>query len=306
MVSVMDPDMRLRFGPPLRLLAPALVAALVLLLVACGHSRVVRRDYEPPGRMQSPRPARAASRAVVEPLPRNGVHIVLRGETLYGISFRFGLRHQDVAAWNGIADPFVIEVGQRLRLQPSRDGPRPVAMAPRSASPIASTLPPATVPLQSLPLPGGASPMPPRAAIPPPVGTAPRALAVLPIVGAPSWRWPARGQIIGRYAAGDQTQQGINIAGNAGQPVQASADGVVVYSGAGLVGYGELIIIKHNDEWLSAYAHNRRRLVSEGTRVKAGDTIAEMGRTGASREMLHFEIRRNGKPVDPLVLLPAP
>ena len=86
--------------------------------------------------------------------------------------------------------------------------------------------------------------------------------------------------------------------------MQASADGVVVYSGAGLVGYGELIIIKHNDEWLSAYAHNRRRLVTEGTRVKAGDTIAEMGRTGASRDMLHFEIRRNGKPVDPLLYLP--
>jgi len=78
----------------------------------------------------------------------------------------------------------------------------------------------------------------------------------------------------------------------------------VVYSGAGLVGYGELIIIKHSDEWLSAYAHNRRRLVGEGSRVKAGDVIAEMGRTGASRDMLHFEIRRNGKPVDPLGQLP--
>ena len=122
----------------------------------------------------------------------------------------------------------------------------------------------------------------------------------------PTWRWPTQGQIIGRYVAGDQTQQGINIAGSAGQNISAAADGVVVYSGAGLVGYGELIIIKHSDEWLSAYAHNRRRLVGEGTRVKAGESIAEMGRTGAARDMLHFEIRRNGKPVDPLSFLPRP
>ena len=113
------------------------------------------------------------------------------------------------------------------------------------------------------------------------------------------------GQVIGNYVAGDQTQQGIDIAGNAGQPVLAAADGVVVYSGSGLVGYGELIIIKHSNEWLSAYAHNRRRLVAEGTQVKAGQQIAELGRSGAIRDMLHFEIRRNGKPVDPINYLPA-
>jgi lipoprotein NlpD len=124
------------------------------------------------------------------------------------------------------------------------------------------------------------------------------------VSSAPAWRWPAQGQVIDRFVGGDQTRQGINIAGASGQNVAAAADGVVVYSGAGLVGYGELIIIKHSDEWLSAYAHNRRRLVGEGSRVKAGDVIAEMGRTGASRDMLHFEIRRNGKPVDPLGQLP--
>jgi lipoprotein NlpD len=112
--------------------------------------------------------------------------------------------------------------------------------------------------------------------------------------------------VVGRFVAGDQTRQGIDIAGQAGQRVDAAADGVVVYSGAGLVGYGELVIVKHNDEWLSAYAHNRRRLVAEGTKVRAGDAIAEMGRSGAIRDMLHFEIRRNGKPVDPLQLLPVP
>jgi lipoprotein NlpD len=104
--------------------------------------------------------------------------------------------------------------------------------------------------------------------------------------------------------AGDPKRQGIDIAGNAGQPVLAAADGVVVYSGAGLVGYGELIIVKHDEQWLSAYGHNRARLVNEGALVKAGQQIAQMGRTGAAREMLHFEIRYNGKPVDPLAYLP--
>lgn len=118
------------------------------------------------------------------------------------------------------------------------------------------------------------------------------------------WQWPTDGTVIARFVPGDQTQQGINIAGRAGTPVKAAADGVVVYSGAGLVGYGELIIVKHSEEWLSAYAHNRARLVKEGQKVKAGETIAEMGRTGAVRDMLHFEIRRNGKPVDPEKHLP--
>ena len=119
-----------------------------------------------------------------------------------------------------------------------------------------------------------------------------------------SWRWPAQGVLLNTYVAGNNTRQGIDIGGSSGQAVTAAADGVVVYSGAGLVGYGELIIIKHSEQWLSAYGHNRKRLVNEGQNVKAGEQIAEMGRTGAAREMLHFEIRYNGKPVDPLLYLP--
>ncbi|HET6603034.1 MAG TPA: peptidoglycan DD-metalloendopeptidase family protein, partial [Xanthomonadaceae bacterium] len=131
------------------------------------------------------------------------------------------------------------------------------------------------------------------------VATAPAASA-----GQPRWQWPADGQLIGRFTSGDPTRQGIDIGGRPGTPVRAAADGVIVYSGAGLVGYGELIIVKHSEDWLSAYAHNRRRLVDEGERVGAGQQIAEMGRSGASRDMLHFEVRRNGKPVDPLAVLP--
>jgi lipoprotein NlpD len=300
-----------------------LVLASLCLLAACTHSRVVRRDYDDSPPASSP--SRAArmpveSRAAPSPIPRDAVHVVRAGETLYGISFRYGLRYQDVAAWNGISVPYTIEIGQRLRLRspgnlvapppstpaapvvaavppprPRAPGSTPAPRPPASASTGTQAVASATVPVAS----ANPSPPPTRPYIPPPVpGPS--------IFGAPKWRWPTQGQIIGHYVAGDQTQQGINIAGNAGQPVLASADGIVVYSGAGLVGYGELIIIKHSDEWLSAYAHNRKRLVAEGARVKAGDTIAEMGHTGAIRDMLHFEIRRNGKPVDPLGLLPRP
>ncbi|WP_039956506.1 peptidoglycan DD-metalloendopeptidase family protein, partial [Xanthomonas graminis] len=120
-----------------------------------------------------------------------------------------------------------------------------------------------------------------------------------------SWRWPADGAVVSRFVVGETTKQGVDIAGSSGQAVRAAADGVVVYSGAGLVGYGELIIIKHNEQWLSAYGHNRKRLVNEGQNVKGGEQIAEMGRSGAARDMLHFEIRYNGKPVDPLLYLPS-
>ena len=250
-----------------------LVLLLAVVLTACGHARVVRMNGQPPRSVGT----RSAVRPAPQSIPRDGYHVVQAGETLYGISFRYGLRYQDVAAWNQLDDASVIEVGQRLRLRP----PSVVTASPIPRAPVPST-----------------APVSPPVVATPPRPTAPAA------AGAPAWRWPTSGQIIGRFVAGDPTQQGIDIAGNAGQAVIAAADGVVVYSGAGLVGYGELIIIKHNDQWLSAYAHNRKRLVAEGARIKAGDVVAEMGRSGAIRDMLHFEIRLNGKPVDPLQYLP--
>jgi lipoprotein NlpD len=299
------------------------IGACVALLAACGQSRVVRRDYESrPASSSRTTASRPASRAAAQVLPADGVHVVRRGETLYGISFRYGLRYQDVAAWNGIGDPYTIEIGQRLRLRPggapvASNPPRnrPPATAPSVRSPSAPTVagspgtssgtPVGTRSPSSAPTVSGSAPTPPATTTRPPGAANPTVPLPTPAAGpAPAWRWPTRGQIIGRFVAGDRTQQGINIGGSAGQPILAAADGVVVYSGAGLVGYGELVIIKHSDEWLSAYAHNRKRLVAEGARVKAGDTIAEMGRTSAIRDMLHFEIRRNGKPVDPMVWLP--
>jgi lipoprotein NlpD len=275
----------------------ALAAIAALVLGACAHARIIQR--EPGARPSAPaRPAMV--RPAISPVPADGMHVVRPGETLYGISFRYGLRFQDVAAWNGIPDPYLIAVGQRLRLTPGRPiveaapPPRPVAPPPR---PVVSSAPPPSAP---------PTPVAPVVAPPPRPVVAPSAPAPTPTIAPASsgWRWPTKGEIVGSYVAGDQTRQGIDIAGKSGQDVMASADGVVVYSGAGLVGYGELIIVKHSEEWLSAYAHNEKRLVGEGARVSAGQVIARMGHSGAPRDMLHFEIRRNGKPVDPLALLP--
>lgn len=270
--------------PSIRLL-PVVLACLVLVS-ACGHSRVVRREF-------AAEPDRA-TRGLTAPMaiPRNGFYVVKRGETLYSIASRHGLKFQEVATWNGIAEPYTIQSGQRLRLRPPQQQAASATSRQASKAPATSG--------------AGAVASRPNATPRPATAAASVAAKPPPASSGLSWRWPAKGQIVGSFIAGEQTQQGIDIAGKSGQTIAAAADGVVVYSGAGLVGYGELIIIKHNEQWLSAYAHNRRRLVAEGTAVKAGEAVAEMGSTGAVRDMLHFEIRYNGKPVDPLIYLPRP
>jgi len=245
--------------------------AAAILLAACGSSRVTRES----GARPTPRVS----------APKYGAStIVKRGDTLYRIAINNGISPLDLAMWNDVRPPYVIHPGQRLRLYPggahrASASTTPSRVPPRTPSRPVSH-PPANVP---------ARPTPPIAA---------------PATSNIGWRWPADGELVGRYVNGEPTKQGIDIAGNGGAPVRAAGDGVVVYSGAGLVGYGELIIVKHNEEWLSAYGHNRSRMVNEGQLVKAGQQIAEMGRTGAARDMLHFEIRYNGKPVDPLQYLP--
>ncbi|MBF6023744.1 peptidoglycan DD-metalloendopeptidase family protein [Lysobacter niastensis] len=256
--------------------AAALAAmAAVAALTGCS-SRVIRE----PG---------ASANAVRPSQPKPGATtVVKRGDTLYRIAFSNGINARDLAAWNGIAEPYTIQPGQRLKLYPPSAAT--TAPASRPANPPRSTAatskPGATKPVAPKPK--------PAAPAPPPV----------PASSGFGWRWPADGDLIGRYVAGDPTKQGVDIAGNGGAAVRAAADGVVVYSGSGLVGYGELVIIKHSEQWLSAYGHNRSRLVNEGQLVKAGEQIAEMGRSGAARDMLHFEVRYNGKPVDPLLYLP--
>jgi lipoprotein NlpD len=246
-----------------------LLAAIAALLAACGSSRVYREG---------------GARTRVSTPKYGATTTVKRGDTLYRIAVNNGISPLDLAMWNGIRAPYTIYPGQRLRLYPEAGSRRSAAARPASRPPSRPASRPATTPAR------------------PPVA-APRP-APVPAASPVAWRWPADGELVGRYAEGDPTKQGIDIGGAGGTPVRAAGDGVVVYSGSGLVGYGELVIVKHDDEWLSAYGHNRARLVNEGQLVKAGQQIAEMGRTGAARDMLHFEIRHNGKPVDPLRYLP--
>ena len=263
------------------------IALVALLLAGCSarpRAVVVERSVET-------RPPPAAPRSA--PLPSE--YVVVRGDTLYAIAFRHGVEFHALARANGIVAPYTIYPGQRLRLP--RDG-QPAQPPPSRDAPAATPKPPSG---------GVTAPDAPPRTVPAPIA-APATQPVAPkpaaVGGAVIWRWPTDGQLLSTFSTGDPTRQGIDIVGSAGQPVLAAADGEVVYSGAGLVGYGELIIIKHSDQWLSAYGHNRKRLVAEGQKVEAGQQIAEMGRSGASRDMLHFEIRRNGRPTDPLPLLP--
>lgn len=249
----------------------AILVIVALLLAACGSSRVVRESgTRPPPRVSA---------------PKYGASIVVqRGDTLYRIAINNGLSPLDLAMWNDVPPPYTIYPGQRLRLYPG--GTRVATGATTSRAPARTS--------SSRPV-SRPTAVPARPPTPPPA---------TPAISNIAWRWPAEGELITRFVAGEPTRQGIDIAGNGGAPVRAAGDGAVVYSGSGLVGYGELIIVKHNDAWLSAYGHNRARMVNEGQLVKAGQQIAEMGRSGAARDMLHFEIRYNGKPVDPLRYLP--
>jgi len=200
------------------------------------------------------------------------VHIVSRGDTLYSIAWGAGLDYRAVARWNGIEPPYVITPGQKIRLRPRRgQAPAPaVTASTRPAQPAAGRV-------ESRP-----EPVP---------------------AGREGWMWPVKGPILRKFST-SSANPGIDIGGRAGQTVRSAADGRIVYSGDGLRGYGKLIIVKHNEMFLSAYAHNRKLLVREGDRVTRGQAIAEMGATGTDRVKLHFEIRKRGNAVDPLNYLP--
>ena len=257
------------------------------LLAGCSSS--------PPGGVSVvDRSNRAAATQPQRPKATGGQYRVQRGDTLYSIAFRFGWDWKALAARNAIAPPYVIRPGQIVRF----DAPRNQAAVVATARPPLVTSPPAK--------PGSAPAVTGRPVLSP---IAPRPTAattkVQPIIpSASGWAWPASGALIGRFSSNGSLNKGIDLAGELGQPVSAASSGSVVYAGSGLRGYGELVIIKHSDTYVSAYGHNRRLLVREGQQVKVGQTIAEMGSTGTDRVKLHFEIRRQGKPVDPLQYLP--
>jgi lipoprotein NlpD len=211
--------------------------------------------------------------AGVERIPRSGVHRVSPGETFYSIAWRYGLDYRSLAEQNGMKRPYHVYIGEVLYLRRNGSYNRP--KRPRRIMPQPAYQASNTFPTESM---------------------------IEPVGVIRDWHWPARGALVGTYSA---FNKGINIAGELGEPVYAAAAGKVVYSGKGLRSYGNLIIIKHNSDFLTAYAHNRKNLVREGSWVKVDQKIAEMGNTGASRVILHFEIRRGGEPVNPLSYLEA-
>ena len=226
----------------------------------------------------------AAPLAVVKPLPgaenagKPGYYTVKPGDTVRKVAQETGQNWRDISRWNDLSNADLIEVGQVLRVAP----PAPAVAA---GAPVA----PAVV---GTPLPPVASATPARPAAPASGGE--EELAFI---------WPAPGPLLAGFD--EQKNKGYDIGGKAGEPIVASADGRVVYAGAGLRGYGNLIILKHNNTYLTAYAHNRTLLVKEDQTVRKGQKIAEMGSSDAERVMLHFEIRRQGKPVDPSKYLAA-
>lgn len=246
------------------MIRPFGISALALLVAACAAA---------------PAPVPVINKSPHRVIPADTV--VLKGDSIYAIAWRFGLDYQNIAKWNGLGSPYRIRSGQRLRLRASgssRSAATPAKPAPaKIPKAVAATAPATAAPAKPAP-----APAPPAAP--------------------GQWRWPAEGQLVGKFSR-NKGRNGIQIAGTAGSAIRSTAGGEVVYAGEGLRGYGKLIIVKHSPSYLSAYAHNRAIMVAEGQRIQPGQQIAQMGSSGAARTMLHFEIRKDGKPVDPLKFL---
>jgi lipoprotein NlpD len=305
------------------LLARLVLAGLVLYeLGGCATNT----NHRPPPSARPPMVVRP-----IQPAPRNasmdadsirashyaeaarlGVYTVRPGDTLIRIGLETGQNWRDIQRWNNLERPNLIEVGQVLRLTPPPEGSVRSAVRAEPLRQPAAT-PPAPV---STPSSAGAS-NPPSGIVSTPLPPIGSASAETPAPSAPTaasqsgrdagendliWIWPAAGPLVSSFD--EARNKGVSIAGKAGDPVNAAADGRVVYAGSGLRGYGNLIIIKHNDTYLTAYAHNQSLLVKEDQPVKRGQKIAEMGSSDTDRVQLHFEVRRKGKPIDPTRILP--
>jgi len=237
-----------------------IVFLLAVFLTACGGGQAVAPvgsyGYKSKSKLKAP-----------------SVYKVKKGDTLYSISWRYGLDYKKLAKINNIRSPYKIFVGQKLTFKSANKtySSKKTKSTTKKASKTTTKKASSSTQYSS---------------------------------GSLVWRWPTKGRVISTYSKTAAGRKGIDISGKAGQEVVAAASGKVVYSGNGLPRYGNLLIIKHNDVYLSAYAHNKKLLVKEGQRVKAGQKIATMGRLGTQRDQLHFEIRRNGKPIDPMRFLP--
>ena len=277
--------------------------ALAMTLAACSSKPTTKAPVEDRTAIATqPVAPEAKLPPGAENAGKPGYYTVKRGDTVMRIGLETGQAWRDIVRWNNLENPNLIEVGQVLRVVPP--APVPVATAPATGAvtrPVASsTVTPASAP----PTPGAAAS---------PASAAPAASAAAPAAAsAPAaavsgdediaFVWPGTGTVIASFD--EAKNKGLDLGGKAGDPVVAAADGRVVYAGAGLRGYGNLIILKHNNTYLTAYAHNQALLVKEDQTVRKGQKIAEMGSSDADRVKLHFEIRRQGKPVDPAKYLP--
>jgi lipoprotein NlpD len=267
-----------------------------------------------------------AAKPGAENAGKPGYYSIKPGDTLIRVGLETGQNWRDIARWNGIDNPNLIEVGQVVRVAPPGVDPTAPAARGVAASKVEAR------PLDSRPAPAASAaaaagpvvPAAPMAALPPValppitlppvvVGTAPVTLPAPAAMNPPAvprepdedlhWIWPAAGPLLTGFD--EVKSKGLAISGKAGDPIVAAADGRVVYAGSGLRGYGNLVIVKHNNTYLTAYAHNRALLVKEDQVVRRGQKIAEMGSSDADQVKLHFEIRRQGKPIDPARLLPS-
>lgn len=306
--------MNMAFGSHARM---AWLGLMLLGLAACTSPGLAPvDDRSPVHRSAKPGGARPVTPQIAP--STNGLHTVQSGETLYAIAFANGLDYREIAIWNQLESADRILVGQVLRLTPPAGA---VEIKPLDDEPAPSAKPLTELPVLREPQaqlltyseanwakvsgvrPAAPAPDSPASAppTPAPVAATPAAPSSAS-ASAEAWQWPVDGTLIGRFGAAGG--KGIDIVGARGTPVRAVASGKVVYSGSGLRGYGRLLIIKHAGEFLSAYAHNDAILVKEGDMVTAGQKIALMGDSDADRVKLHFEIRRYGKPLDPLTYLP--
>jgi lipoprotein NlpD len=287
-----------------RLALPAAFALSLLVAAGCTSRSLTRAPVEDRGTNARAVPAVVVETVDAKQLPgfenagKPGYYSVKPGDTMIRIGLENGQNWRDIVRWNNLENPNLIEVGQVLRIVPPAGEAQVVTrpVLPGSAAPVT-----ATPPMAAASRPASAPAVP---VVVVPVAPPPPALATAPLTGDEDvgWIWPAQGTLLGGFD--DAKNKGLDIGGRAGDAVIAAADGRVVYSGAGLRGYGNLIILKHNNTFLTAYAHNQTLLVKEDQAVKKGQKIAEMGNSDADRVKLHFEIRRQGKPVDPARYLP--
>lgn len=278
----------------------ALAMALVLLLSACASKVTHRAPVEDRNSNSARSSANPSPQDTAKSMPgsenagKPGYYTVKPGDTLLRIALESGQGHRDIARWNALENPNKIEVGQVLRVV-APVGEEAVVAKPVASSKVTST------PLQAQTQSAAKTEPAPAAAAAPAAVPEPQAKLGEDEV---SFAWPAKGTVVGAFDE-SKNRKGVDIGGAAGDPVLAAAEGKVVYAGAGLRGYGNLIILKHNNTYLTAYAHNQSLLVKEDQTVKKGQKIAEMGNSDADSVKLHFEVRKLGKPVDPAQYLPA-